>query len=215
MSNNLALDENQPSVTLPAATKPRRLRVARHVSNILSPAAVSLPTVFLVAFYRAQDIAQTLLYIFIMIVFLSIGPLAYIAIGVRTGKLSDMDVSIRAQRVGPFVFTTVSEMIGLLILIQLHAPKNLLTLLLATTLTTGLLMIITLWWKISIHSSTLSGAVSMLTVLYGPFLLASFLLVALVGWSRIALGRHTLAQVIAGALLSIVICVIIVGIRGI
>jgi membrane-associated phospholipid phosphatase len=215
MSNHLALNETEGSVTTPGASRPLRLRVARQVSNILSPVVVSLPTVFFVAFYRAQDIPQALLYAFIMIVFLSIGPIAYIAVGVRTGKLSDMDVSIRTQRVGPFLFTTISEMIGLLILIQLHAPKNLETLLLATALTTALLMIITLWWKISIHSSTLSGAISILVALYGPFVLASFVLVGVVSWSRIVLGRHTLAQVIAGAALSIIICIVVVGIRGI
>jgi membrane-associated phospholipid phosphatase len=63
------------------------------------------------------------------------------------------------------------------------------------------LMAITVKWKISVHSAVSSGAVAMLALAYGPWMLAGYVLVALVGWSRIALRDHTPAQVVAGAAL--------------
>ena len=33
----------------------KRMRIARHVSNILAPATISLPFILLVAFYQTQD----------------------------------------------------------------------------------------------------------------------------------------------------------------
>jgi membrane-associated phospholipid phosphatase len=65
------------------------------------------------------------------------------------------------------------------------------------------------------HASTLSGTVTFLAVLYGAFVLPAFLLVFLVGWSRVILKRHTIAQVTAGAFLSAAITFAMCILRGV
>jgi membrane-associated phospholipid phosphatase len=55
----------------------------------------------------------------------------------------------------------------------------------------------------------------MLTVLYGAIVLPAFLLVVLVSWSRVVLRRHTVAQVLAGSLVSIALATAILLLRGI
>lgn len=55
----------------------------------------------------------------------------------------------------------------------------------------------------------------MLTVLYGAEMLPLLLLVILVSWSRVALRRHTTSQVIAGSLVSIVLSLLILKVRGV
>jgi membrane-associated phospholipid phosphatase len=77
------------------------------------------------------------------------------------------------------------------------------------------MMVTTLWWKISIHASSIAGAATMLTALYGMVLLPSFLLLILVSWSRVVLRRHTVAQVVAGSLLSIALSLLVLKLRGI
>ena len=139
----------------------------------------------------------------------------YILVGVSLGKFSDIDVSIRSQRVGPFLFGITSSLIGFFILQLNNAPKNLETVLLTASILGFILMIITFWWKISMHASGLSGTVTFLAVLYGRMLLLAFLLVALVGWSRVVLRRHTTAQVIGGAALSAAITLVMLMLRGI
>ena len=57
---------------------------------------------------------------------------------------------------------------------------------------------ITVAWKISIHCAVAAGSVTILALLYGPPVLAGFLLVGLLGWSRVAVRDHTTAQVIGG-----------------
>ena len=215
MSDNLALDEGEQ--TLPAAitARPLRIRVAHYISNILSPAVVSLPLIVLVASYRARSESVALIYAAITIFFLSVGPLAYIGIGVRLGKFSDIDVSVRTQRIGPFLFGLASALVGLCVLSLMQAPKNLETLMLITIISGAVMMITTLWWKISIHAASLASAMTMLTWLYGTILLPTFLLVVFVSWSRVVLRRHTLAQVVAGSVVSIILAVIILKIRGI
>lgn len=55
----------------------------------------------------------------------------------------------------------------------------------------------------------------MLTVLYGLALLPLFLLLVLVSWSRVVLRRHTVAQVVAGSILSIFLALVVLKLRGI
>lgn len=195
--------------------KTKRMRIARHVSNILAPATISLPFILLVAFYQAQNQLTAFIYACITLFFLSFGPLLYILICVRLGKLSDIDVSRRSQRAGPFLFGIVSVMIGWLVLALTNGPRNLQTVLIIAVFSGIIMMVITFWWKISMHTSSLGGAATMLTVLYGAVMLPLFVLLVLVSWSRVALRRHTVTQVIAGSLAGIVLSLVILKLRGV
>ena len=206
---------NEDIVIQVPAVKPRHVRFARIVSNALAPSTISLPFVLLVAFYHARDQLAAIAYAFIAFFFLCIGPLIYVVIGVRSGKLSDLDISRRSERAGPFLFGIVSVSVGLLVLSLTNGPRDLETALILTAISAALLMVTTLWWKISIHASSMAGAATMLTALYGMVLLPSFLLLILVSWSRVVLRRHTVAQVVAGALLSIFLSLVILKLRGI
>jgi hypothetical protein len=65
----------------------------------------------------------------------------------------------------------------------------------------ALLAVVTVWWKISIHCAVASGSVVILAFGYGPLVLCGYALVGLLGWARVAMADHTVAQVAAGALL--------------
>jgi membrane-associated phospholipid phosphatase len=139
----------------------------------------------------------------------------YILIGVKSGKFSDVDVSVRSQRTGPFLFSIVSSLAGFFVLSSLHGSKNLESVLLITVISGIILMVITFWWKISMHASSLSGAITVLSMLYGKVMLPAFFLIILVSWSRVVLRRHTIAQVTAGTLMSIALSWCLLTLRGI
>jgi membrane-associated phospholipid phosphatase len=216
MSDKLILGESEQIPPEPYTTpRPLHVSVARHTSNVLSPFVVSFPFILLVAFYHTSNPLHALWFAAVTLFFLSIGPMVYIVIGVLRGKLTDVDVSLRTQRFGPFLFGLCSALLGLLALMFIHSPKNLQTVLLITLLTGIIMTVITFWWKISIHASSMAGAVTMLTALYGSIVLPASLLIIAVCWSRVVLRRHTLAQVIAGSLLSIALSSIVLVIRGV
>ncbi|HEX7735332.1 MAG TPA: hypothetical protein VF458_10725 [Ktedonobacteraceae bacterium] len=225
MTEPLAINTDQPaldeaealavSAVAPVITrKPRHVRIARHVSNILAPATISVPMILLIAFYKASSATGALVYAGITLLFLSIGPFGYILIGVRLGKLSDVDVSRRTQRVGPFIFGLISVCLGWFALVLIHAPAPLISTIIVTAISGLIMMIITLWWKISLHAGSLGAAATILTVFYGAIMLPAFVLLALVCWSRVVLRRHTLGQVIAGSLLSITLAAIMLKLFG-
>ncbi len=200
MLDNMALEDADENPITPTDVKTFRMQFARYVSIIFSPLTISLPAIFLVALFHQEP--SSIFFAAIVVLFLSIGPMLYILIGVSLGKFSDIDVSIRSQRLGPFLFGITSSLIGFFILQLNNAPKNLETILLTASVLGFILMIITFWWKISMHASAISGTVTFLAVLYGKIVLPAFLLVLLVGWSRVVLKRHTAAQVTAGTILT-------------
>jgi membrane-associated phospholipid phosphatase len=216
-ANETSLDNTDLLVSSEIANgaRPRQVRAARLVSNILAPTTISVPMILLVAFYQASNIGHALGYAGLTLFFLSIGPFLYILLNVRLGKLSDVDVSKRTERVGLFIFALLSVCVGWFVLILTHAPNVLITVVFMTAISGLIMMITTLWWKISIHASSLAGAATVLTVLYGAIMLPSFILLAMVCWSRVVLRRHTVAQVIAGSLLSIVLATVILKLRGV
>lgn len=215
MSNQLAIDDIEDTRVEMSLPKPPHIRVARYVSNILAPVSVSGPSIVLVALHHASSILAAMFYAGVTLFFLSFGPLIYILIGVRLGKLSDADVSRRAERTGPFLFGIVSITLGLMALMTIHGPKNLETALMSAAVTGIIMMVTTLWWKISMHASSVAGAAIMLTALYGAIMLPAFLLLPLVGWSRVVLGRHTVAQVVVGALVSMALSTLFILLRGV
>jgi membrane-associated phospholipid phosphatase len=215
MPDPIALQEGEPPIAPPASSKPLRIQIARSISAILSPFVVSLPAVLLIALYHESNQLTVAEYTGLTLFFLSIGPMLYILVGVWQGKFTDVDVSNRSQRFGPFLFGIISASAGFVIMTLTNGPKNLQTMLLITVIGGIIMMTITLWWKISIHASSLAGAATFLTALYGTSMLFTFVLVMLVGWSRVVLRRHTLGQVLAGSFLNIALTIGILMIRGI
>jgi membrane-associated phospholipid phosphatase len=75
-------------------------------------------------------------------------------------------------------------------------------------------MAINLWWKISLHTSFITAAVTVLFILYGFMASASIVLIPLVAWARIKLEHHSLAQVVTAAFLSTSILVVVFYLFG-
>ena len=133
--------------------------------------------------------------------FAAVIPIMFIKVGMKHGRWADRHVGVKQHRLIVMVFIIASVSTGIALLIGLGAPRTMTALIGAMLTTLAALMAITTAWKISVHAAVSSGAVAMLTVVYGPIALAGYTLVALVGWSRIALRDHTCGQVLAGAIL--------------
>jgi membrane-associated phospholipid phosphatase len=68
------------------------------------------------------------------------------------------------------------------------------------TTNTLLVVLITNWWKVSVHTTAISGPLVALAYQFGSLVFPFFGLIPLVGVSRLILKRHTFAQVLVGAL---------------
>ena len=128
-------------------------------------------------------------------------PTRFITYGVRRGRWSDRTVGARRPRLVVLAFITASVATGLILLLVLGAPRLLTGYLAFMLASVAVLAAITTVWKISIHCAVASGSVAILALSFGPLVLPAYALVALLGWSRVALRDHTVAQAVAGAVL--------------
>jgi membrane-associated phospholipid phosphatase len=135
-------------------------------------------------------------------------PIFYVVWLVRTGRITDIDIQLREQRIGPLILTIVAGGIGSLVLAVGHAPLPIALAGLAIWLETAVILLVTLRWKVSMHSAAAAATATLFWCMLGmplPLLLG----VPIIAWSRVRLRRHTLAQTIVGAVLGIIIFLIV------
>jgi membrane-associated phospholipid phosphatase len=133
--------------------------------------------------------------------FAAVFPVLFIKYGMRRGRWADRHVGVKQHRLIVMTFIIASVATGIALLATLGAPREVTAMIVAMLITLVALMAITTKWKISVHAAVSSGATAMLAMAYGPWMLAAYALVAIVGWSRTALKDHTPAQVLAGTIL--------------
>lgn len=127
-------------------------------------------------------------------------PIWFIKRGMRRGKWADRHVGAKQHRLIVMTFIVTSVGVGIALLLALGAPRPITALIVSMLTTLAALMAVTPVWKISVHSAVSSGSVLLIALACGWWALLLYPLVALVGWSRIALRDHTQYQVLAGAL---------------
>ena len=184
---------------------PRRLRAARLVGEVLSPPPILVALALVVAWASSPTPAMAVLWGAIAALFASVLPYGLILRGVRRGRLSDRNISLREQRVRFGGVALGSILLGLAVLAAWDAPADMVALLASIAAGVACGWVITLWWKISVHAAIAAGAATVLTLVFGPALLAAWPLVALIAWSRVQVGDHTPAQVLAGVALGLAV----------
>lgn len=162
-----------------------------------------------VAFDTAVNVAQAFGW-FLLVVCLVFLPVLLIAMFfVRTGRMDALFSNRRHQRHRIYIIGLFFAMLTMLVLNWLHAPGAVVAALVSGLVTVVTFATINLWWKISVHTSTVSALVVVLCVVYGWWGVPSAVLVPFMGWSRVVLAQHTLGQVIAGALVSAIIVLVV------
>jgi len=133
---------------------------------------------------------------------------------VRSRKLENTFINARKQRTKIYLLAGTCVAIGYIILPYLEAPKELIATFVAGLSGVFVFMCVNFFWKISLHTALITAAVTVLIILYGSKAAVTVVVVPLVGWARIELKQHTLAQVIAGALLAALIVFVVFYLSG-
>jgi len=172
---------------------------ARHCSYWLEPKNWLIVTMVLIG-WHADGVAGAG-WGLLAALFTAVLPSLFIAYGIRRGRWSDRNVGARRPRLAVLAFSAASVAAGLILLTAGGAPGLLTGYLAFMLASVALLAAVTTMWKISIHCAVASGSVVILALSFGPLIWPAYALVVLLGWSRVALQDHTVAQVIAGSVL--------------
>ncbi|SOB81737.1 hypothetical protein [Streptomyces sp. 1331.2] len=132
------------------------------------------------------------------ILFAAVIPTLFIRRGIRRGTVADRHVGHRQRRLTVLPFIMGSVLLSFAVMIRLDAPADLTALVLAMFASLIPILVITAWWKVSVHTAVTAGAVVCLAIALGPLWLLLSPLVPVVGWSRVVLRDHTVAQTVVG-----------------
>ena len=180
--------------------------LARVVTEVLSPAVVVVALPLAVAWHATgHDLAATVGWGLLVAVFYSVLPMVFVVRGARRGRWDGHWVRDRAHRAVPLLACLVSALVGLAVMLLGGAPRAVVALAWSMVVTLVACLVITRWWKVSLHATVAGGAVALVVFLFGPWWLLLVLLVGLVCWSRVAVADHTVAQVLVGAVLGPVV----------
>lgn len=179
-----------------------KLKIAKTISTFTNPPIICIPLFFIICLILSFengtfDINEFIVLELISLIFASLLPMAIIVYWAK--KLNtDSDISNRQDRFTPLIVGIVSYFIGFLVSLFIGADHFLTALLLCYSVNTGVVLLITFKWKISVHTTGLSGPVGALILLLGPIGALFAILYPLLIWSRVTLEKHTMAQAIAG-----------------
>lgn len=183
----------------------RRRRVlyelARIFSTICNPFLTALALFVMLAHALAPSDGAFWRLLLTSTTFSSTGPMLYILWLYATERVTDLDMSIRAEREAVFAAFIFFYFFGALTLWAMHAPLLLTATMAGYTASCVIVGFITRYWKISMHALGITAPLVIFFYLYGARPLPFVLLVPLVGWSRVYLRAHTPLQVLAGSFL--------------
>jgi membrane-associated phospholipid phosphatase len=172
--------------------------LARLVSYLFTPPLLGLVGIILVG--QAIGTPTGWRWSIFFILANSLPPLSYIFWKLHTAEITDFHIQLREQRMKPLIVTLISAIVAFVVMTLGRGPVVLRIFALAWVFQASFILGITNWWKISGHASGIMNLVIFLWIVYGSVIAPMFIAVPLVGWARLRLRRHSLAQVLIGTL---------------
>ena len=137
----------------------------------------------------------------LLCVFLTSGlSLLYLYSLTRSGKVRDPRSIPRAERVGPLRAVAALHAGAFAIVYGLGGPAELSAALLSYAIATVLFAALTPIMNLSLHAAGVAGTAVCLVFVFGAWGVPSFLLLPAVSWARLRLKRHTVPELVLGAL---------------
>ena len=175
--------------------------LARWISDVISPPVVAISGLVLAAYASRSQAAWLWAGLHLV---LTIGtPMAYIFWKVKRGEITDIHMRVREQRIRPMLLTLACSGSAMALMWIGGASQVMLLFSIMGVFQIGLLLLVTLRWKISGHGAAIGSMAMFLFGLFGNAAIPVFAVVPLVAWARLRLNRHDLAQTVAGSLVGI------------
>ncbi len=184
-----------------------RQSVATAISAIIHPIAFPLVTLAAITYTQTSSVAFTVELCLIALAMTALPVAALVSYQVARGHWTDLDVSVRQQR---YVLYPVSVIFSILMIgtfALIHAPRPTLAAALTMALANAIDGVINYRYKVSAHATAAAACAALLWIFVPGWGVPAALAAALVGWSRVELGRHTTGQVILGWLVGTITAV--------
>lgn len=180
----------------------RGYALARTISQVLHPVVLGVVSILIVGLLGVRPAGSGAPWALLCTALQVVPPTIFFLVRLRQGAYSDDDVSVRSQRNELYLFGIVNLAVGLLLLRLLGAPAPMQALVLAGALISLAAWVVNLFWKISVHASSMGSTAALAAIYSEPLGMAMWLGALALGWARVRTRNHTPMQVVAGMALA-------------
>lgn len=196
-------------------------KLSKIISAVLHPILIPLYIIIIIfsrlsPFYISPPIIKLYMYIFTLL-FLVIIPILGIYLLKRLRLIKTYSLDDREDRIYPLILTVCSAVIASFLIVKTEYTQvfRLLILLLITIL--SLVVLISTFWKISVHMTCIGAFSAYLLLLHNSYggntwvlYIISLLLSGILASARLHLGKHNIYQILLGFLLGNIIVLLII-----
>ncbi len=196
---------DHPDLQRLASREPSRL--ADLVARVVHPFATGTVMVFAVALHACWPrLGAALGWGLVALLGVTGTPLAILALCLRIGWVSDLNVVRQDERLRPLVLGLVAVAVAMAVIWAAGAPWPVVALMISLLVGVGVLTVLTIWEKVSFHAAGAGALMAVLGIGVTPWgWLAGAVALVGVGWARVRAGRHSLRQVLLGATVGVVV----------
>ena len=188
-------------------------KIATYISTLGHP-LLTIPLFILIVLFGNEDSSRAAPISFLIIGCVFIPVTIRLYIKSRNGSYTNFDVSDKIQRRSLYLFVVPLLLIVTIILFATNQSRNLCLGVLFALLLLILSQAINYFVKSSLHVSLniyLSALIFTVNFKAG---VAALLFTALISWSRVKLGRHSVKEVLFGLLIGTIISLILLKLEG-
>ena len=180
--------------------------LAEFISTVTNPAIVFIISLAFITSRYADTSQEFLTWTFIGALLLVIGPgLVYAVLTWKKEQHIDLDITEREDRVIPLMLASLGALFGGYLISTRLDNENLL---LVSNILVAMLValtILTFQWKVSLHTATFAALSTLLLIFITPYFALLYLALFAIGWARLYLKKHTIAQAVGGSLVGVAI----------
>ncbi len=187
------------------------IRSAKVLSDVFRPSYFPLlgfVIMFLFTYLSQLPLWYKLSFLAIVYVVIILLPKAAIFLYRKAYGLTPQDLLFHRHRLVPYIVHIICYGVMLKMLHDFHSPTFMSSIIVVSLLVQCVCTVITLWWKISIHSAGVGAIIGTLIAYASVFnfnpvwwLCIAVLISGLVNSSRMLLRQHTLGQVMGGTVI--------------
>ncbi len=175
---------------------------AHFISLFISPPVVWAIWILLIAQQFSRNPFEATFFASLFALTICVLPMAFVAYMVKAGRISDMHMRHSHERYIPYSIAIVGCLLTELLYLQFEANPVLVVVALVTIIELTIMLIGTFFSHISLHAMAMTSIISATTIIYGFHKSLIFIpLLLLVILARLALRRHTVGQIVVGALI--------------
>ena len=173
------------------------------ISYTLHPMVVSSFTFWFIIYKTGLSLENPDLLFFLSFFFSTALPIITVLTLIKMKLVKDLDASNRSERLLPMALGALFFLVGFIVLRKLDSPTIIQGVMFCGIINTIIVWLITKYWKISIHTVSMTSGIVIFWILGYEYVIQMSLILILTVFSRVITNSHTLSQTVIGALIGL------------